>query len=774
MKKILIMAAVLLLAYGCSSNDIIGDNPTTEVSATPTAITTLQLAGANSRVNEHGVMKPQTRAAAATRAGVSNTVDGAIINGGFIMLDEPLDNAAQLTIDVNNSDFATWVFFCSKNSSKTAYAVLNWDEAKLSDDQQRINLTAASKNLELHWLDNKVPETGAGPLENPSDWIVSAIMGGGKLKQTGQFPTDKGIDWGLAFGIDFSGLPGTSGRGQLQIPYVTKWQAIELDNRNRVVLNFDFRLRGNLIREQIIENQTGNISERNTGFYSRIAYKNPFQYGKATNYNKVYYLKSNAFYQPQFAIDWNNKEGDDITLSELQQTANPEVPNGEMLQPLVPKHTAQDLSESLGQYAFITWAMPVKLQNEPATAQEDYRTMVVPSNGGFVLGRSSNNFSGQGVFTARASQEGRIINLGTLREVDPAVTQQMANDNNMGDDAVMEYPNPLAAMAENNLGYPEKTFCEDPKRINAQRAWTRAELFGNTPNNYKEGLTDRFPDGYRFPSIWDMTFAFPYPASSGPTYLKENGGLTEGDDIPVQRFMPSTGKPSGKFYGVNFPEYLNTEYAFTINDLDVDDYAKNNIIRTSHLTLSHYYAQSEDVSDRDKDNPYRYLLYGIRFQPSAEDRLKPKAKRLYNNHKTVYRYDLRNIEGKTVDQINAGAESYIEIRARYIGDSPMNEALVQDEDWWAKPFPTEVTRYFCIVGHPSAGTSVQEPSHVLNYGNYTDIYGYIATETAYVTATKYNKTNTSMQKIFGRFKFGRASASNWHFPVRPVRNYNKL
>lgn len=761
MKKILIMAAVLLLAYGCSSNDLIGDNPTTEISATPSAITTLQLAGANSQVNEHGVMKPQTRATAETRAGVSNTVDGAIINGGFIMLDNPLDNAAQLTIDVNNSDFATWVFFCSKNSSKTAYAVLNWDEAKLSDDQQRINLTATSKNLELHWLDNAVPAAGAGPLENPSDWIVSAIMGGGKLKQTGQFPDNTGIDWGLAFGVDFSGLPGTSGRGQLQMPYVTKWQNIELDNQKRVVLNFDFRLRGNLIRERIIENQTGTISERNTGFDNRIAYKDPFQYGRATKYNKVYYLKSNAFYQPQFAIDWNNKEGDDITLSELKQTANPEVPNGEMLQPLVPKHTAQDLSEAIGEYAFITWAMPVKLQNEPATEKEDYRTMVVPSNGGFVLGKSSNNFSGQGVFTARASQEGRIINLGTLKEVKGNVTPQMARDNNMGDDAIMEYPNPLEAMAENNLGFPKNTFCADPKQLRAQRAWSRSEFFGTPAKNYNLAMSDGLPEGYRLPTINDMTFAFPYIASKTKSNTYAIGKWGETSDIDLANFLPS-----GALYDKDVPEHLNTKYAFQPSEF-------TNSVALSNLTLNRYYAKVY------KDAQYganRYTLYAIRFMPSSDDNTKAKSLKLYNNHKTVYRIDFTHVDGvKEWDAKNTAAESYIEVRSRYIGDSPMNKDMVQNEDWWNKDFPTEVKRYFCVMGHPS-GTkkSTNDDDHTPFWSNWVS-KGWVPTLTHYLTMSYYGSAEPSMQKEIGREIISRrGSHADFRFPVRPVRNYNKL
>lgn len=797
MKKITLSLVITytLLLFGCASDNLIGEQKPQEKLNTKPATTIVQLEGASSNVAEKG---EQTATSRATRAfAPATTSNGITQSNGFIKFINPTDaNTQSIKIDVNGSNFRTWLFLCNPAKMKTGWAIMDWDEVKLSADQQKIELSAKPKELTVTWLNGDI-----GTLEtDDSPWYVSAVMGGGVLQQanTAISAVENGtIQNNISFELNFRRLPTITEANVIQAPFVTKWTKLDIKKQNKFSLNLEYQLKGKLVRAKIQEDN--NLSNE-----AQKTYPAGFDFYNTVKY-KAYHFQSTLFYQPNLYFGYQNYENADITTGIRASEGNSK--DAGMTQLLVPNHPAQDLASSeeraAGNHCFMVWAAQstdVPINFLPNDVKQNFYTIITPTQPNFIIASKKNDYVGQFLSTTISSQKnGGILSLGQLKEATPNITEELLakakkKDPNT-DVQLMEHAIPLEALAENNLGFESKTFAPNPRVIDDQALWSRDVLFrrfentgrdennpdypkdqnGNYVNdvNYSASLIRDFPDGYRCPTIWDYTFAFPYPASSKGFYNinpKVETELSEASDFKFSEFVNG-----GSLRGQGIPEYLNVAYNFGASEYSL--YDNNNAAITAYLTWNRYYATQASSSDD------KYIVKAVRFIPSLEHITDPTERGLptqtkYKNHKCAYYYDFSTNLNKpqAVDARYHKAQAYITIRARYIGDALITDEMVQSDEWWNTPFKGEVVREFCATGPAfQIGSGSDKTTHKRTWERYSASELVDVFTTHYLSGTQYGAVHPSNQKEFKNNQVSRRSSlGNYAYPVRPVKTFKRL
>lgn len=759
-RNIFLFTLLLCLGYACSDKEI--DQPTTEnKTKTETYTTLIGLAQASGSIDNKGIDLPKqpvnTQNPVGTRAG-----ENEVVNYGYLKFNDPAASTT-LTIDHNNSDFTTWIFLTRPDKKATAYALLKWDASSLTDNNKKIRLTAHDQNIELHWFGDPI-DIKAG-----DNWYVSAVLGGGKLTKNQEAYQDVSDPDGLtsqnAFRLSFEGLPtiNTNAKGVVQAPFVTGWEKLKITGDNRVDLSLTFRLKGNLVRAKIQEDNA--VSEQ-TDQYSQ-----QYDYVQNKDYRKIYILRSSTFNQPSFYIPTEVTSGYNLENKELV-TANvySNFPVNEKSWVLIPNHPQQDLGNK-DNHLFMEWGMPKKMAKDEVEDPKAYYTFIVPSNGGFVLGGKKNDYIGQFITTNRPQKQGVVYSLGQLKEVHPRITPLDVEDPKSGKtkDDIMEFPIPLEALAENNLGKEPRVFAKDPKTLTEQGAWSRDQLIPNS-GQWDEDLYRNFPHGYRGPLREDYTFAFPFFAEEFTT--KSDNSVLKSKTIKSPLDFKDIAE-GGDLYGVDIPEWFIRSYK--------PGKTEQGSQMEKVVTGARYYAT-------DKIDNTRYnTIYAYRFMPFGGDETSQK---LGNSHKCVYRYDFRKVpQGVWYDHIGKKdypneQQFYVVVRARYVGDSPVYESMLKDERWWNMSFPTEVVRYFAMTGNARTDQRKRgDTGHEFQWGKRTRnaLSNWIDIEDSrYLSMTLYyNKggldTFNAEEREITRWKFERNGDPGYYgYPIRPVRDYTHM
>lgn len=452
-KNIFLFTLLFCICFACSDKEI--ELPTTNSTETmQTLSTTIALGEAKGGIDNKGTEQPKvavsTRRPEGTRAN-----EGEVVNYGYIKFHDPA-SSTNLVIDHNNSDFTTWIFITNPEKKAAAYALLKWDTSSLSDDNKSIRLESHDQDLEVHWFGDP-QEIKAG-----ENWYVSAVLGGGKLIKNQERYQDVSDASGLygvnAFRLSFDGLPTivTDAKGVVQAPFASNWEKLKITKTNAIDLAFTFKLRGNLVRAKILENNEVSVKAGE--------YIPNYDYVRNPDYHKVYIFRSSNFQQPNFYIPTEVTEGYKLENKELV-TANvfSLFSFTESAQVLIPNHPQQDLGTPEN-HVFMQWGIPKKMAKDEVDIANNYKTYIVPSNGGCVLGGKKNGYIGQFITTNRPQRQGVVYNLGQLKEVHPRITPLDVEDPKSGKtkDDIMEFPIPLEALAENNLGKEPRTFAKDP------------------------------------------------------------------------------------------------------------------------------------------------------------------------------------------------------------------------------------------------------------------------------------------------------------------------
>lgn len=680
--------------------------------------------------------KPTTTRAAGTDEWYSD---------GYINFENPLASPLSIDVTENRTNFQTWIIINNPARWKTAWAKLDWGSVKVSEDGKRILLSVDNRKLDFHWLgfgdDPNVNAESARIL--PGDqWYVCAVMGGGRMtyaKDKKFVNVRNGNDPGnVAFVLDFDNL--NYNKWGLQVPYVTKWTPVKVEQMNgdnHLKFNLDFHLAGNILRANIEQDATK--SER-TSLVSP-----QYDYEKNEDYHKIILFESNAFYKPIFVFPYQCQPDAEIT------TAQYDGGKQELNQKLIPNHPAQDLTQNDNVMNFLTWAMPVKLKDERKEGEQFY-TKFELSNGGMVIASSKNHYIGPYTFTSLPSRQGTVFNFGELKEVFPRVTPEMAQEYGLPNDKIMQYPVPLEALAEYNLGQASGQWATSSTKLSAQGRWEWYDF--NSKNE---------EDHYNL-------------------YIYKNIPRTDpGSDQPAYpRWRGSTSTD----YAYAFP-YIDNEQG---NEHKFSDTKWLNKEVTEWLTLGMDIRQTEEISKRIADETKckyfaekvngqpNYTIYAIRFM---------NGNSTGNSHKCAYRYDFSHMPEPYYKDIENGVkdECYIQIRARYIGDAPVTEAMVKDERWWDKPMPSEIVRNFTMCG------DVNKRGLDLEHGqaNHNKFIWYqrawasgerIETKAYYLTLSKtidaYG-TRPAYRNFYSNWMFHRdQGASTWGSLFRPVRDFTRL
>lgn len=769
MKKITLSLVITytLLLFGCASDNLIGEQKPQEKLNTKPATTIVQLEGASSNVAEKG---EQTATSRATRAfAPATTSNGITQSNGFIKFINPTDaNTQSIKIDVNGSNFRTWLFLSCPVKQVVGWALMDWDDVKLSADQQKIELSANPKELTVTWFGGKT-----ATIEPTDVWYISAVMGGGQLQESTKELTSLKNGYvadNKAFELNFRGLPTVTEQGAVQAPLATTWTKLEVKKQDKFSLNLSYELKGRLLRAKIQE-------DNNEVNAAKTSYDASYDFDTNSGVLKFYHFRSTLFYQPNLYLSYGSADGTPITIA---------IPRAEgqadagMTQKFIPNHSS-DLASSeekaQGNHGFMVWVMPTIVPNQPllggAVAESEYYTIITSSIGGCAIGSKKNNYVGEFISQSRATEQGGIFSLGQLKEINPRVTKEMLGEGTSETDSrIMEHPIPLEALAENNLGFEAKTFANDPYVVKNQPVWSRDKLFERRSSendvNYANSLIRDFPDGYRCPTIWDYTFAFPYPASNGGWATEPSvQELGESIDFSFSALMDDS-----KRRGKNIPEYLHTAYDFKLSESQTTS--------TSLLTWNRYYGESREFEGA--PDKHKYKIQAVRFAPSLYNIDDPEA--LANpfqargvNHKCAYFYDFDSyFRQLTRSEIDNNATSYVIVRARYIGNALVTDEMVQSDAFWSTPFKGEVVRYFPSVGPANkfTGRSDKESKRVKweDWGA-NDVIDLWTMQ--YMSATQYNRPEPSMQKEMAVDKISRrGSSGNYTFPVRPVKTFKRL
>lgn len=794
-RQLILLFSFIMIAYSCSKEQIIADEieaknvPTSNGFATTTFTIDENIKANIDQQAVVGTKRLDEPTTPQTRAGSQ----GPIKSAGYIVLQNPDRIGSTFTIDMGQSNFQTWIFICNPARSKMGYALLDWDNKTLSADGKRINLSVDTKDITFTWLG--VPDNEVVGYQDGDKWFVCAVLGGGTLTPNMGSRDYRDIENGFissktAYELSFREMP--KARGHIEVPYASNWQPLTIKSGGshpKMTFSLNLSMRGNLIRTAIEEdNNITDLSLADDPEASDIAkqFGNNGGYNWNTNlaYYKTYHLQSTTFYQPLFLFSYQMRENNDLSSMPIT-TGVPETETAkgsETTQVLVPGHERQDMSTTKGQHLFVTWGVPNKLAGAPLTSNDDFYTRVVSSNGGCVLGSKINNYVGEATFKSKPRKEGSMYNLGQLKEVTPAITQEQAAAAGLGDAAVMEYPVPLAALAEYNLGTRKKMFARDNKKLSEQGAWTRdriieTDLIASGETTYNKAMRMVTPEGYRLPTLGDMGLAFPYVASNSSSNPNIRA-LNESSELKFLEFRDNgndRGYYTSKYGDNNIPEYLNRQYSFGITvNTDKPD--------VSHLTKNRYWVDYEYDKREGMNNALRLKMYGIRHMP--QDNESEKVRRLNedktkiilgNSHKCAYRFDFTHMDGVKYTQVQSGlAESYVVIRARYIGNAPVTEEMVRSEKWWSKKMPGETERIFTMAG---LGVNMPQDKATTNFSFNWDQNGWLDSENGtYLTNWRYDggTWNATIREIFRNHLNRRSRPSYWAFQVRPVRDYYRL
>ena len=478
---------------------------------------------------------------------------------------------------------------------------------------------------------------------------INAVMGGGKATaSSGQL------------NVTFSPADNTGkASNDVSVPFYTGWQPLQVNADNTLSGNVSFTPQGTLVVARVKRDAAISSDNSYQLFSTSLASTATFNMTQTTN---------------------------------LGQAATPTAPTytvGGTTTGNYYVQTGRNITTEAGYDKFIFWGMPT------APLGGQHATKVLPAKGGYWLSRdNSNNETFQAIY-AQAMPTGGVLRF-TLKPTVPS-------------DPDYYFLNPLARIAERNIGLTPGTFATDDTPATSVYVWWRQ--YKDIPTDTNLQTTKWMPADYKMPTLYEFHAAFP---------------LINDDPQPGATYK----------YSLKWPGFsLNGTTPVSVKE---------------QLSLGNNGSTSQNTYQWDGQTTW----YAIRWASNnvTGDKLR-----------CAYRYEI----------LNWGTPSaQLRVTSRYLGEHFTHVSIndVANTAYWSANIPADVVRIFPITGWIDTRTQ-QNNVTVSDLGTWLlywtrDVWG------TGTDANGYNTDHWAAQfrywgknPAFERFHYVNG---DYRYPVRPI------